>query len=135
MPKQTTLPDAVRQAELKLAELQGKYLETQRAVDMAKHAVQQAHIALRAERMRADQALPACQIVTVKRYSGNVIDPQAAVIVRKAPTGMLVVRRVGDPIELRFKRKHPTSHYEQVQSGSRQASDWLELRGLPAEFA
>lgn len=134
MSKQPTIPDAVRQAELKLAELQGKYVELHHAAESAKEAVQQAHVALRGERIKADQHLPTCRIVKVKRYSGNVVDDEPAVIVRKTPSGILVVRRPGDSVEIRFKRKSPGAAHRIMESKEAYHLEWLELRGVPPEF-
>ena len=82
----------------------------------------------------ADSALPQCRMVMVGRFSGKDSDMGRVVIVRRTPSGMLVVRGVGDSngIEYKFKQSKWSTVYRQAEktgyTGCRQ------LRDLPAEY-
>jgi len=91
--------------------------------------------ALRQAQIAADAHLPQCRMVNVRWRSGTEEYPSPVVILRRTPSGMLVVRRVGDHdgSEYRFKPATYGDKYVQVEKSSFRSS-LRELRDVPAEY-
>jgi hypothetical protein len=94
-----------------------------------------AYAAVRQAQTDADSSQPQCRLVRVKRYGGTTEDISRAVILRRTPGGMLVVRLVGQPDgkEYKFKWSQHRALYSQAEKGS-WYSDTRELRDVPAEY-
>lgn len=116
-----------KKAELGAAHEDVKRLEKEygEALDGARQAQQD-----------ADAALPQCRRVTVSRFSGRESNECRVVILRKTPSGMLVVRRVGDydGYEFKFKVNRYSGEYVQAEKTYGYSSDSSELRDVPAEY-
>lgn len=91
---------------------------------------------LKEARIREDENLPQCQIVNIEHYSAEVRHLGRAVILRKTPTGMLIVRFFG-PVhkyEQRFIWDKYRSVFRQSEKGKSFAANRRELRDVPIEF-
>jgi hypothetical protein len=94
-----------------------------------------AYVAVRQAQTEADAALPQCGLVRVKWRTSNEEGMGRAVILRRTPGGLLVVRRVGDAggHEFKFKWAEYSGKYRQAEKGS-YTDDTRELRNVPAEY-
>jgi hypothetical protein len=94
-----------------------------------------AHAAVRQAQADADATLPQCRLVRVRWRSGIEDEGAGVVIVRRTPSGMLVVRYVGDASgsEYKFKWAEHSGKYRQADKSSF-TSDTRELRDVPAEY-
>lgn len=109
----------------------------------AKEAVQRlereyadAVVAVRKASEEADSDLPQCRLVQVRWLNAKEEDMGRAAILRKTPSGMLVVRRVGDDSgqEYRFKWRKLSGSYTQAEKATSPYSDLRELRDVPTAF-
>jgi hypothetical protein len=128
-------PKAVIEAETALT---AKAAEVAAAKDTLKRLEAEhsaAYVAVRQAQTEADESMPQCRMVRVRWRSGTEEFGAPYVIVRRTPSGMLVVRPVGSNSgsEHRFKWAEHARKYRQVAKGSF-TSDTLELRDVPAEY-
>lgn len=114
-------------AELAAARETVKRLEREHAESIA--AVRKAH-------EDADALLPQCRMVIVHWRSGQEHDIGRVVILRKTPSGIVVVRRVGNPSDAtyKFKWREHSSRYEQVEKNSWFSYNRRELRDVPSDY-
>jgi hypothetical protein len=113
---------AAKESELKSANELVKRLHAE---------VGETYSALRRAMEDADSPLPQCSVI-----SGGEI-AYRAVILRKTPGGTLVVRRVGDKLELRFEwSKYNGKFYEITKRSSYSYFDRkkLELADVPEQY-
>ena len=91
--------------------------------------------AVHAAQEHADADLPQCRLVHIAWRGNQDGDGARCVILRKTPTGMLVVRHVGAASghEYRFKWDKHNGRFVEAK-----ASSWLsghsELRDVPSEY-
>ncbi len=98
--------------------------EYREALDGVRHAQHQ-----------VDATLPQCDMVRTSGIGGDETRRERVVIVRKTPSGMLVVRLVGGlDGEARFKKDSRTGRYLEVTQRTSFISDYWELQGIPASF-
>lgn len=93
--------------------------------------------AIRKAQEDADASLPQCSLVRSSwRSSAEVVDGKV-VVVRRTPSGMLVVRRVGDSTgcEYKFKWDRNAEQYRQAEKRFSSVSDTRALRDVPNEYA
>lgn len=131
MKKPKTVIDAEAALKAKTAEV-ADAKEALKRLDAEQAA---AYAAVRQAQTDADASQPQCRLVCVKRYSGKTEDIARAVILRRTPGGMLVVRHVGQPdgTEYKFKWSQHCALYSQAEKGS-WSSDTRELRDVPDEY-
>jgi hypothetical protein len=104
--------------------------EVTRLEDLHKKALSQLWEAQKA----ADSLLPQCRIVSYRRRSGVTEDLHKAVIIKKTPSGMLVVRRFGEDGEARYKWSESSRLFTQTERQTRYAYSVRQLRDVPVEF-
>jgi hypothetical protein len=94
-----------------------------------------AYDAVRTAQTEADASMPQCRVVCINRYSGGEEDILRAVIVRRTPGGMLVVRQIGylGGTEYKFKWLQHRALYTQAEKGS-WSSNPRELRDVSAAY-
>ena len=117
---------AEKRAELEEAKARVKQLEIEYGLT---------YEALNKARRDADEPLPKCKVVSVSR-GGSEREVSVGVVLRKTPTGLLVVRYFGRPegATYKFKRSPYTGgFYDTARSGT-WGEDRLELRDVPQEF-
>lgn len=85
-------------------------------------------------RKASDSLLPQCRVVSYRWRSGVTEDLHKAVIVKKTPSGMLVVRRFGEDGEARYKWRESSRLFVQSEKQSVCAYSVRQLRDVPAEF-
>lgn len=122
--------DALAAVEHRTREL----AEAKAVVDRLEGELRTAFAAVRQAKERADSGLPQCDRVSVGWRSGKVEPAGRVVIVRATPGGVLVVRMFGTDSESRFKRS-PTGVFLEAARRDTWASNRLELRNVPEEFA
>jgi hypothetical protein len=91
-----------------------------------------AYEARQAAREGADSVFPQCRLVEVNR-SGEESGGRKMVIVRRTPTGILVVRGLGDEYESRFKQ-NSDGVYVSAKRNPFYSYNWVELRDVPQEY-
>lgn len=111
---------AAKKADFDAARLHMKRLEIELSESCA---------AVRKARADADASLPHCRMVRIRLYGGLESYGDKAVIVRRTPSGMLVVRRVGDADEYRFRWAAQAKKFRKVGNFFN-----IELRDVPAEY-
>ena len=111
---------AAKTGEILAARLHMKRLEIELSESCA--AVQKAQA-------DADASLPHCRIVRVRLYGGIESYGYNAVIVRRTPSGMLVVRRIGEKDEYRFRWRAQSQKFVKVGNFFN-----IELSDVPAEY-
>ena len=130
-------PKIVEDAMAALAAAEAKVKEADAACALARIEVSHAYEALRIARIAADSNLPKCTIVTKGRLS-KTQSASEGVILRKTPTGLLVVRRVGakDDSASRFAwSEFRRAYMEKKPRGSGMYHGSFEvLADVPAEF-
>ena len=130
-------PKIVEDAKAALAAAEAKAKEADEACALARIEVSRAYEALRLARIAADSDLPKCTIVSKGRLSKNE-SAFAGVILRKTPTGLLIVRRVGanDNSASRFAWSEFRREYmEKKPRGSSLYHGTFDvLADVPAEF-
>ena len=91
--------------------------------------------AIRKAQAEADALLPQCSMAVVSRYSHAADKLHPVVILRRTPTGMLVVRPVGiaDGTEMKFKLSQHSGKFRQVEKASF-SSRYRELRDVPDKY-
>jgi hypothetical protein len=101
------------------------------AVKVLKDEVSLAYVSARKAQEEDDSKLPQCNMVSVGWRTAKETPAGRVVIVRKTPTGFLIVRRVGE-VDSDFKFKFENGDY--VSAGRSYFSDRTMLRNIPAEF-
>lgn len=132
LKKSAAVVAAEQLAEAKSAELKA----AQESVRSLEREYAQAVIAAREAQEHADAALPQCDMVNVRRYDRADRDACRVVIVRKTPTGMLVVRHVGYASGSEYKFKWATygDRFMQAEKQYGYGGDRRELRNVPPEY-
>lgn len=127
-------PKIVLEAEASLAAKKAEVEAAQGVLNRLGNEVSAAHDALHEARIAADAPLPKCRIVYVR--GGKVADSISAVIVRKTPGGMLVVREVGAPLDRTSKYKWSkfALKYRHTEKVTYHFGTTRELRDVPAEY-
>ena len=129
---------SVQMAKEALAEKELALTKALEAVELAKQEKGEAYTALCKAQMDADSGLPSCDCVSIREYGrGDPVLVARMAILRKTPSGLLVVRRLGEPDGQLYHFKwspysstyHEKKKRERFYSGSR-----TELRNVPAEF-
>lgn len=130
MKKPKSVRDAEAAANAKKAELDA----TREVVRCLEKEWFTAMAAVRSARAEADAALPSCRLVRVNWRGGNEEDFGRAVILRRTPSGMLIVRNVGDSDgeERRFKWVKRAGEFRQDKNSF--YGSYLVLRDVPAEY-
>lgn len=127
----TKVPPAVAAAKAVLAEKTAELDAAQEVVRRIASERSEAFKAIRKAQEDADESLPQCKIVTLSY--GRVRDGQVrAVILRKTPSGMLVVRHFGGEHEYKFQPGKDDGVFR--ETGYRSFSNCRELRDVPAEY-
>jgi len=103
------------------------------AVKVLKDEVSAAYIAARKAQEEDDSKLPQCDMVTVEWRTAKETPAGRVVIMRKTPTGFLIVRRVGE-VDYDFKFKSENGCYVSAEKRSGYAYNTTALRNIPAEF-
>lgn len=87
-------------------------------------------------RVEADDLLPQCRLVRVGWHSGKETEICRVVILRKTPSGLLVVRRVGDGTDdqSRFKWNEHSNRFVLAEKRGNFTTDNRELRDVPESF-
>lgn len=121
--------EALHDKAKELASAQGVVQQLEREHAEAVTAVRKAH-------EEADSALPQCRLVRVRWRSGKEEDMWRVVILRKTPSGILVVRRVGEPSggDFKFKWRGYSAQFTQAEKKTMTYGDHMELRDVPAEY-
>jgi hypothetical protein len=114
---------AAKQKELAIAE---------ESIKLLREELSAAYIAARKAQEDDDSKLPQCDIVSVEWRSRKETPAGRAVIMRKTPTGFLIVRRVGE-VDYDFKFKCENGNYVKVEKRSYGYSS-TELHNIPVEF-
>lgn len=129
--KPKTVIDAEAAASAKKAEFDA----AKEAMNRLEKEWFQALEAVKAAQAEADAAQPQCRLVRVRWISGNEEDVGRVVIVRRTPSGMLVVRHVGEPDsnEQRFKWDGYAMKFRHADKNT-YISDTRELRDVPSEY-
>lgn len=111
-------------------------VSAQEAVKRLERELVEAVGAVRAARVAADAGLPKCRMVSLEWRTERVVLDCEVVILRKTPTGVLVVRRVGEDEKqtFRFKADIFGNNYVQADKEPGFVSRRRELRGVPKEF-
>lgn len=130
------LPPEVAAAEAARSAKAQELCSAQEAVKRLERELVEAVGAVRAARIAADAGLPKCRMVSLAWRTGRVVLDCEVVILRKTPTGVLVVRRVGEDEKqtFRFKANIFGDRYVQAEKGLGYVSQTRELRGVPKEF-
>lgn len=128
-------PKTVIDAEVAMAAKKAAVSEAREALKRLEAEYGDAVLAVRHAQTEADAKLPQCQIVTVRQYNGKVEALSCGVILRRTPSGMLVVRHVGDNegSEFKFKPGGFYGTFRQAENPSHMG-DVRELLDVPAEF-
>lgn len=120
------------------AAMREKFAELQ-AAEQAVHDLRAEYtglcVAVKDARVKADEALPQCDMYRIRWRAGTAEYLQRVVIIRKTPGGLLVVRAVGDHDggnEYRFKLSG--NEYRQAEKRRFFYDDLRELRNVPAKF-
>jgi hypothetical protein len=95
-----------------------------------------AYAALRAAQIEADSALPQCDLVSTSRNTGKETGRQRVVILRKTPTGLLVVRTAGMPGggEYQFEWSKYTGTFSPKKRAKHYTSESRKLSDVPPEY-
>lgn len=103
-------------------------------VERLKIELGEAHRALREARLAADAKLPQAMLAKLHWRSGKIQDAGPVVVLRRTPTGQLVVRSAGEEGgEMRFKRGEFSGEWHEVVKRGRSFDAWV-LRDVPAQF-
>lgn len=91
--------------------------------------------AVRVAQEHADADLPQCRLVHIAWRSGKEEGGTRCVLLRKTPTGMLVVRHIGEAsgYEYRFKWNDRSARFVEAKAASWMAGH-SELRDVPSEY-
>lgn len=129
--KPKTVIDAENAASAKRAEFDA----AKEAMNRLEREWFQAQAAVQTAQTEADASLTQCRMVCSRWRSGKEEDVARVVIVRRTPSGMLVVRRVGmlDGNEYKFKWDKYLSEFRQSEKAV-YTYDIRKLRDVPAEF-
>lgn len=130
-------PKIVEDAMAALAAAEAKAKEADAACALARLEVGKAYEVLRLAKIEADASLPKCTIVSNGRLSKNE-SASAGVILRKTPTGLLIVRRVGVSDDCASRFEWSKFRREYVEKKSRSSGLYRVyfdvLADVPAEF-
>lgn len=113
--------------------------EARETVKRLEEEYAQAAVAVYQAQVKADAALPQCRLVRL-RYREEESDGVRVVILRRTPSGMLVVRPVGQVDGQGRKFKWSPKHggnggtYTQAERQSSFWSDRTELRDVPVAY-
>jgi hypothetical protein len=124
-------PKTVVVAEAALAAKIAESAAAKEEVRRLDHDLNAAYAAVHQAQTDADAALPQCRMVRVQWRTGVESGMAPYVIVRRTPTGMLVVRRVGGGGESTFRWSD--GQYKQAEK-YRWGDGSNELRDVPAEY-
>ena len=127
-------PKTVLDAEAALAAKKAELSAAKDALALLVKETGAAYEAVTSAQTEADASLPQCSMVHVNRYTSREEGRAQYVILRRTPSGMLVVRRAGDAgaPQLRFKWAIWARVYRQVEKSY--GSGTTELRDVPAEY-
>lgn len=136
MPRKKPNPE-LAQAEATLELLQKRHSELLEQVERVKDLVHQAHQLVHQARIAADEKLPRANVV-IQPWRGGASQPGGSVVIlRKTPTGRLVVRPVGlhDAASQTYEWSERNGAFYQKTS----RKDWFlydskRLTNVPAEF-
>ena len=128
-------PSTVIAAEASLSAKKAEVTAAEDALHRLKAELAWAYAAVTNAQTEADASLPQCRMVSVSRYDHKEDGGARYVILRRTPTGMLVVRRVGDAggYESKFKWSARSEVYREVVKHL-WGSDSKELRDVPAQY-
>lgn len=129
-------PEAVSAAEAAFEAKRAELEAAKEVVSLLQREFGDAMMSLRTARIEADYALPQCRMVEISRYSDGEKNSSPVVIVRRTPTGMLVVRHVGQAAghEWKFKWASYSGKFRQAEKGPSFGSSHRELRDVPADY-
>jgi hypothetical protein len=113
---------AMTTARVELKNLEEEYAAACEEVELAK--------------IQADASLPQCDMVVIRWKNGVEAFQNRVVIVRSTPSGILVVRNVGEPEgkEYRFKWLEWHHAFVQIEKSRGFYNNTSELRDVPAEY-
>jgi hypothetical protein len=123
-------------AENALAAKQAELADARETVKAIEAECDAARAAARQAQTEADALLPQCRVVTIHRRTGNRENRgDRHVIVRRTPSGILLVRPVGDAgaHEMRFKFDQHSHRYRLAEKGSFVGCT-LELCDVPDRY-
>ena len=88
-----------------------------------------AHMAVRQAQTDADASLPQCRLVRLRWRSDKDENVARVVILRRTPSGMLVVRYVGEPdgSEYKFKWAEYSQRFRQAENLRKEGLCWAML--------
>lgn len=126
---------AVLEAEAAVIAKAAELEEARKTVTLIESELSAARLDVIAAQTAADAELPQCRIVRFRGGSSTMTDIGQAVILRRTPRGILVVRKVGDASneELRFKWDAYPGAFQR-KAGSSYATAFYELSDVPAEY-
>lgn len=127
-------PKAVLEAEaavmVKVAELE----EAKKAVLRIGKELSAARLDVIAAQTASDAELPQCRIVMYIGFSGTPTDIGRAVILRRTPSGILVVRKAGEANDEAKRFKWEDRRGTFCIEGRYSQDSYYELRDVPAEY-
>lgn len=128
-------PKYVLDAEVAVNAAKAKINAAEEALKQAGDAYTSAIRMLHDANVKADESFPQCRIVKVNYCSPSEQELGRAVILHKTPTGMLVVRYLGNPNgdKQRFVFDKYSGAFRQSEKSSLFSSQ-RELRDVPSEF-
>jgi hypothetical protein len=128
-------PKYVLDAEVAVNAAKAKINAAEEALKQAGDAYTSAIRMLHDANVKADESFPQCRIVKVDYYSSSEQELGRAVILHKTPTGMLVVRYLGNPSgdKQRFVFDKYSGAFRQSEKSSLFTGQ-RELRDVPSEF-
>lgn len=132
--KNPKTPAAVLAAEAKANEAMATLVAAREALKHAESAFNAASTAIREAREEADSTLPQCRMVRIGWWRGEESTVGRAVIIRKTPSGRLVVRLVGSTSERQFVPMKLSGRYIQIEK-RRGFNGHDELCDVPPEYA
>jgi hypothetical protein len=127
---------AVAAAERALAAKKAELAAAEATIACLRFEVADAHRAVFDAQSDADAALPQCRMVAIGWRGSPERDVGRTVILRRTPTGILVVRSVGftDRGVFKFKWNERTGRFVQAEKRTLLCGDTRELRDVPEQF-
>lgn len=125
------------EAEAAAEKLEKEMLAARQQVERLESEHLSALIAVQKIKEAMDAELPQCRLVRRnKRHFCEVVNLRSVVILRRTPTGRLVVRNVGDTSGHTITFKFLQHEKIYVEASKRGNSSWsqLELRDVPDSF-
>ncbi len=121
---------AVEEAEQSVASLELQ-------LKSARERRDEAYKALLSARMAADAELPQVTVTLRSRRTGTLVSSVPSVIIRKTPSGMLIVRGIGEPNERahKYKLQEYSGRFVRVRAAQdKWAYNIYWLEDVPSEF-